>query len=232
MPKFSSEPFHRTIGGAYVRDVVFSANDGLITTFAVVSGVAGASLAPHIVIIMGVANLLADGISMALGNYLGIKSRIDFEHSSRRAEENEVKNIPGKEREEMETIASLRKIPSPRIAEWISIMTSDKRLWVDEMLVWELGILPEETHAVKTGIATFVAFVIAGFFPLIPYVARMSGNTFLYSIAITAVVLFGVGSLRSLVTKRNWFRSGIEMFLVGGVAASAAYFVGQWLSSV
>lgn len=226
-----SEPSHGTIGGAYIRDVVFSANDGLITTFAVVAGVAGASLSYRIVVIMGLANLLADGISMALGNYLGIKSRIDFERTSRRTEENEVKNMPGKEREEMEDIARLRNIPAPRVAEWISTMTSDKRLWIDEMLVWELGILPEEGHPVRTGIATFIAFAVAGFFPLIPYVFNTAGNKFTTSIVITALVLFGVGSLRSLVTKRNWVRSGIEMLLVGGTAAVAAYIVGAWLAA-
>ena len=89
--KTSERYFHRTIGGAYIRDVVFAANDGMITTFSVVAGVAGAGLSPSVVVIMGFANMLADGISMALGNYLGIKSRIEYERMSRKAEEEELK---------------------------------------------------------------------------------------------------------------------------------------------
>lgn len=227
--KTSERYFHRTIGGAYIRDVVFAANDGMITTFAVVAGVAGAGLSPVVVVVMGFANMLADGISMALGNYLGMKSRIEYEQMSRSAEEEEIRTIPAREQEEVRLIGQKRGIPVPRLTEWVEIVTSDKRPWVDEMLVWELGILPEEAHAVKTALATFVSFVIAGFFPLIPYLFPLAASSFFASIAITAFALFTVGSLRTIVTRKNWLRSGIEMLLVGGLAATAAYIVGVLL---
>lgn len=219
-------------GGEYIRDVVFSANDGLITTFAVVAGVAGAGLAPAVVVILGLANMFADGLAMALGNYLGTKSRADFERANRKLEEMEVAAVPDRELQEIKDIAVRRHIPAPRIAEWVSIITADKKTWVDEMMVWELGIIPgQQNNPVKNAVATFLSFTAAGFLPLTPYVFGVPGNNFLQSIIITALTLFAVGSLRTFVTKRHWFRSGVEMLLVGGTAAVAAYAVGAWLAT-
>lgn len=223
----AAEAVHGIGAGEYIRDVVFSANDGLVTTFAVVAGVAGAKLAAAVVVILGVANMLADGLAMALGNYLGTKSRIDFERSNRELEEWEIHHIPTEEKAELEKIAKKRGIPAPRIAEWVTIMAATDKSWVDEMMVWELGIIPgREDNPVKNAVATLAAFVSAGFIPLLPYVFRFPGNRFAASIAITAVTLFVVGALRVLVTRRGWLRSGIEMLLVGGAAAAVAYAVG------
>lgn len=238
MLKALSEPSHGAIGGAYIRDVVFSANDGLVTTFAVVAGVAGAGLASAVVVILGLANLFADGLAMSLGNYLGTKSRVDFEKANRRLEEWEVDNIPADEKKELIEIAKKRAIPAPRISQWVELVAADKKMWVDEMMVWELGITPSGgENPLKNGLATFISFVSAGFLPLTPYIFRpqgtfdVPGNNFLQSIIITALTLFSVGSLRTLVTKRHWFRSGIEMLLVGGTAAVAAYIVGARLAA-
>lgn len=226
----ATESIHGRRGGDYIRDVVFSANDGLVTTFAVVAGVAGARLSPSIVVILGLANMFADGLAMALGNYLGTKSRVEFEHKNRQLEEMEVDAVPNHEREEVRAIAERRGIPAPRIAEWVTTITSSKRIWVDEMMVWELGIVPGETASpVKNALATLCAFVVAGFLPLIPYVFRLPGDLFLTSVVLTATALFGVGALRTAVTKRRWTRSGAEMLLVGGVAAAVAYLVGAFI---
>lgn len=223
----SEEELHITRGGDYIRDVVFSANDGLVTTFAVVAGVAGAQLSTGVVIIMGLANMLADGLAMALGSYLGSKSRLDFEKNSLMIEKKEIGEIPEKEREEIRNIALKRGIPADNIPAWEKIITSNKRVWVDEMMVWELGIIPgQKSFPVRHAFATFISFVAAGFLPLIPYVFHFSGNKFSAAIFTTALALFLVGSARVRITGKNWFRSGIEMLLVGGIAAAAAYVVG------
>lgn len=157
------------LGRTYIRDVVFGANDGIVTTFAVVAGVAGAGLALKTVLIMGFANLFADGLAMGLGDYLGIKSELDLEKQVSRA-----------------------KI----------------------------------FKAMKHSLAIFIAFGCAGLFPLLPYVFQ-STEPFFFSAIMTGIGLFFVGSLRSLITKKSWLRSGIEMFLIGAVAAAAAYFTGE-----
>ena len=218
---------HISRGGNYIRDIVFSANDGLITTFAVAAGAAGAGMGPSVVVILGLANMLADGLAMALGSYLGSKSRSDFEKNSLKIEEKEVGEIPEKEREEIRNIAIKRGIPADKISEWEKIITSKKRVWVDEMMVWELGIIPgQKTFPVSHAAATFIAFVAAGSLPLIPYLFNFPGNKFSAAIFTTALALFLVGSARVRITGKNWFRSGLEMLLIGGTAAAAAYIVG------
>lgn len=214
-------------GGNYIRDVVFSANDGLVTTFAVAAGAAGADMGPSVVIILGLANMLADGLAMGLGSYLGSKSRSDFETNSLKIEEKEIGEIPEKEREEIRVIAEKRGIPAGNISEWERIITSNKRVWVDEMMVWELGIIPgQKTFPVRHAVVTFIAFISAGFLPLVPYVFNFPGNKFYAAIFTTVLSLFLVGSSRSWITGKNWLRSGMEMLLIGGTAAAAAYIVG------
>ena len=100
----NTESFHRTGVGGYLRDFVYGANDGIITTFAVVAGVAGANLSASVVLILGFANLLADGFSMAMSNYLGEKSNRDFVATERGREEWEVERLPEEEREEIRKI--------------------------------------------------------------------------------------------------------------------------------
>jgi VIT1/CCC1 family predicted Fe2+/Mn2+ transporter len=159
----------------HIGDLVFGANDGIVTTFAVVSGVTGASLSPRVAIILGVANLVADGIAMGAGNYLGMRSEQEYQIS-----------VAGHARE---------------------------------------GRL----HAAGHGAAIFFAFVLAGSVPLIPFFFVASEWMFPISCAATGATLFAVGSLRTLVTRGRWFASGLEMLVVGSVAAAAAYWIGHLL---
>jgi vacuolar iron transporter family protein len=152
----------------YIRDIVYGANDGIITTFAVVAGVTGGALSTKAVLIVGTANLLADGLSMGVGNYLSIRS-----HESARAAQN----------------------------------------------------LPEEEAApLRHGIATFIAFAIAGGLPLLPYAFGAPAEVrFGLSILATFAGLFVMGALRSLVTVDHWSTAGLEMLLLGVLVAAAAY---------
>jgi VIT1/CCC1 family predicted Fe2+/Mn2+ transporter len=153
---------------SYLRDFVYGAIDGIVTTFAVVAGVTGGSLSAGVVLIVGTANLLADGLSMGVGNYLSIRS-----HESARA---------------------LRNLPE------------------------------EEASPVRHGVATFVAFVVAGAVPLVPYaLGAPASMRFELSTAMTLVALFGTGALRSAVTVQRWPYAGAEMVLLGGVVAAVAY---------
>jgi len=165
--------------GKYIGDIVYGANDGIITTFAVVAGVAGAQLSPAIVVILGLANLFADGFSMASSNYLARKSEKEY---------------------------------------------SEKINGVDE--------LEKKENPMKNALATFLAFIIAGAVPLLPYVIGLKENVFLYAIISTGFILFLVGSLRSNVTGINWFRAGLEMLLVGALASFVAYFIGALLGNL
>ncbi|MBI2636894.1 MAG: VIT1/CCC1 transporter family protein, partial [Parcubacteria group bacterium] len=120
------------------------------------------------------------------------------------------------------------------LASVVATITADKKLWVDEMMVAELGIIPgEEESPIKNGLATFVAFIVAGMLPLLPYVFGVQfGSTFNTAVAMTAFALFAVGAARSAVTKEHWLVSGLEMLGVGAIAAVSAYGVGYLLQGL
>ncbi len=160
----------------YIRDLVYGANDGIITTFAVVAGVTGGALSNKAILVVGIANIVADGLSMGVGNYLGIRS----EESARAAEE-----------------------------------------------------LPEaEAEPARHGLATFLAFVVAGFVPLLSYILPDVGlDRFVTATVLTLGTLFVVGALRSMVTLEGWLASGLEMLGLGVIVAAAAYGSGAIIAS-
>lgn len=161
-----------------LRAAVYGSNDGIVTTFAVVAGVAGAGLSHNVVIVLGLANMFADGLSMGLSDFLGERSEQRMRKQMRRVYEKE-------------------------------------HLW-------------------HSGLVTFIAFVIAGVFPLLPYLAGFVGigvpeqNRFILSICATAFILFIAGSLRTIVIGGHWLRNGLEMLSIGLLAATASYTIG-WL---
>lgn len=221
------EKYHALFGGTYIRDAVFGANDGIVTTFAVVAGVAGANLPVQTVLILGFANLLADGLAMGLGNYLGTKSEVDYINRERRMETWEAENIPDLETKEIEAIYKRKGFSGKDLTRAVAIITSNKKIWVDTMMVEELGLPAEKSeHPVQNGVATFISFASAGLCPLLPYVFGLT-SAFNVSIMVTGLILFLVGSLRSIITKKPWLVSGLEMLLVGAIAASAAFVTGR-----
>ncbi len=230
-----TEDFHHTGLGGYLRDFVYGANDGIITTFAVVAGVAGADLSARIVLILGFANLLADGFSMAMSNYLSEKSNCDFVAIERQREEWEVEKLPEEEKQEIRKIYAQKGFEGEVLEKIVTTITANKNLWVDEMMIGEHKLIPEngDNHPWKNAAITFVSFVVAGFVPLVPYFAGWGAReTFPYAIVATALILFIVGGLRTLITGRRWFVAGMEMLIVGMLAAGVAYGVGAFLSVI
>ena len=158
-----------------LRDAVFAADDGIITTFAVVAGSTGAALHPSITVILGFANLFADGFSMATGIYMGVKSEQEYEKAE------------GSEH-------------------------------------WRYD------SPFKNAVVTYFSFVIAGLFPVLPYLFKME-SAFAISCFVVGLSLFAVGILKGIYTKKHWLRSGIEMLSIGGVSAILAYAVGYLLDT-
>ncbi len=161
----------------YIRDLVYGANDGIITTFAVVAGVAGGALSHVAVLVIGAANLAADGAAMGVGNLLAIRA-------------NE------------------------------SALAAD-------------GLPEQETYPWKHGLATLVAFVTAGVVPLVPYLLPLvEGARLPWSALLTMTSLFGVGAARATVTREPWWKGGLEMLLLGGLVAVAAYGAGALVAAI
>ncbi|MEE9555238.1 MAG: VIT1/CCC1 transporter family protein [candidate division Zixibacteria bacterium] len=228
---------HKTESGAYIGEAVYGALDGIVTTFAVVAGVEGAGLSSGIVLILGFANLIGDGLSMGVGSYLSTKSRREYEQSERERELWEIENYPRGEREEIREIYRKKGFSGADLDRAVEIITSDRKIWIDTMMQEELGIIEEDSPPFLNGLSTFISFVIAGFLPLLFFVLALAAPTlqeytFVMSVGLTALALFGVGSLRVLVTKTKWWRSGLEMLIVGGMAALGAYIIGNLLKGL
>ena len=218
----------------HLRDFVYGAVDGTVTTFAVVSGVAGAQLSAEVVIILGFANLIADGFSMAVGNYLATRAEQELRDQARRIEEIHIKKIPEGEREEIRQIFAAKGFKGEDLERVVNVITSDPKRWIDTMLYEEMGMPNIGPSPVRAALVTFLAFVVVGFFPLATFVyrwfyPRVSFNPFLMSAAITGVAFFGVGAFKGQFVGKSWLKAGFETFLVGGAAACLAFAVGVLL---
>jgi VIT1/CCC1 family predicted Fe2+/Mn2+ transporter len=225
---------HQTGSGAYIGEAVYGGLDGIVTTFAVVAGVAGARLSSGVVLILGFANLIGDGLSMGVGSYLSTKSKREYQRSEREREMWEIENYPEGEIEEIREIYAKKGFQGDDLDRAVKVITSNKEAWVETMMNEELGIIEQPGHPFFNGLSTFVSFIIAGFVPLLFFilgraVPGLAPYSFTISIILTAFTLFAIGSLKVLVTQTTWWRSGLEMLLVGGATALGAYAVGYLL---
>lgn len=221
----------------YVRDLVYGGLDGIVTTFAVVSAVVGSNLGAEVVLVLGAANLVADGFSMGAGAYLSAKSEHEYYEQQRNAEAEQIDGDPEQGRNELYDIYRNHGYDDHESDALTSIQTRRKERWVDAMLVYGANLLRGNRKPLYEGLVTFVAFCLAGLVPLLAYLIGMfrpvnGRNMFVISIGLSALALFGLGSAKTLVTKQGWLRSGIEMLLIGGLAALVAYGIGAWLGGL
>lgn len=223
--------------GNYIKSLVYGGMDGIITTFAVVAGVVGASLSSGVILILGMANLLADGFSMAIGDYLSTKAEMEFKKGERAREAWEVENYPQGEKLELKEIYMAKGISEEDSKQIVDIISKHKKAWVDIMMVEELGILEDTESPLKNALVTFFSFVVFGFIPVLAYIVGVKidfiqNNVFAFDCVLTGITLFVLGSIKAKITELSWIKSGIETLLVGGVAAGIAYGVGIVLSLI
>jgi VIT1/CCC1 family predicted Fe2+/Mn2+ transporter len=214
-----------------VSDAVLGGTDGCITTFAIVTASVGAGFPAHVTLIMGFAKLLADALSMAVSNYESIKAHKEFIDETRRREEHHVEHIPEGEREEIRQIFAGKGFEGEALEHVVDTITSDRRLWVDTMLMEEHGLQHAHPNPMRSAAVTFIAFVLIGVIPLLPLLITPLGMTLqLYSsIALAGIVFFGIGSLKSLVLGLPALKAGLSTLLTGGAAAGLAFLVGHLL---
>jgi VIT1/CCC1 family predicted Fe2+/Mn2+ transporter len=218
--------------GRHLRDVVFAANDGIVTTFAIVAGTVGAALSPVVVLIVGFANLIADGFSMATGNYLGTKTQRDFYDREEAIEKEEIKNIPEKEKEEVRDLLRERGYKEDKLEQLTDLIVSDEQLWTDFMMHNELELFKSDSDTpVRNGMITFFSFALAGLVPLFPYIFRLE-SSFVIAAVLGGVTLFTIGALRKFFSQKSWIILGFEMFFTGGIAAVIAYTIGFFLRNI
>ncbi|MCF7845037.1 MAG: VIT1/CCC1 transporter family protein [Kiritimatiellales bacterium] len=218
----------------YVRDIVFGGNDGIVTTFAVVAGTMGAQLEHSVVIILGVANLIADGLSMATGTYLSLRSEHDKYQRLRKEELQEIEDDPEVEAEEVRRAYRAKGFEGEDLEKAVSIITSDKKRWADVMMQEEHGLTEEASgKPALHGFLTFVSFVIFGSIPILPYIIGITHNSrFTIAIISTFCALVLLGTSRSYLTKERLIRGPIEIVSIGALGAFAAFGVGVLLKNV
>ncbi len=214
---------------SYLRDWVYGGIDGAVTTFAVAAGVAGANLSPGIVLILGCANLLADGFSMAAANYSGSKSEREEFDRLLQVERKHIALVPDGEREEIRQAFAKKGFSGEDLERIVATISSNETGWALTMMLEEYGLAPVLRSPMIAALNTFAAFAIFGAIPLIPY---LLGGGFLWSAIATGVAFFAIGSAKSRWSLRSPLMSGLETLLIGGSAAALAYACGMLLAEV
>ncbi len=221
----------------YLGEFVFGGIDGSVTTFAVVAGATGAHLESSVVIILGFANLLADGFSMSVGSYLSAKSERENYEKHRKIEYWEIENMPEIERQEIRDIFAAKGFEGELLEKITAVITADKDRWVDVMMKDELEMMPNAKLPLAMAAVTYFSFLVVGLIPMLPYVAdyalRMAPfNMFLASCLLTTFAFAGIGLLKTFVTQTSRWKGVAETVLLGTSAAAVAYFVGAWLEGL
>lgn len=217
----------------YLPEFVYGGIDGSVTTFAVVAGAAGAGLEGNVVLILGFANLIADGFSMSVGAFLSAKSSLAMYQKHRRREYWEIDNLRETEVQEIRDIYEKKGFEGELLEQVVAKITEDKDRWVDVMMKEELEMIPDPKSPFKSGLATFVSFFLVGLLPLVifvlDYFIEVSQSIYLIASAITLVGFIVIGYLKSYVTETGRIRAIAETVMLGVIAALLAFVVGDVL---
>jgi VIT1/CCC1 family predicted Fe2+/Mn2+ transporter len=210
---------------SYLRDWVYGGIDGTVTTFAVVSGVAGSRLSAFIILVLGFVNLIADGFSMAASNFLGTRAEQEEYLRKREIEEFHIAHYPQGEKQEVRQILQNEGFTDPSLTQLTDLICSNRQMWIDIMLHKEYGLPISVRSPWRAALSTFFAFLCCGLVPLLPFIFIIP-HQYLTSLCLTGGVFFFIGSLKSRWTSQAWWRSGLTTFAIGTSVALLAYGVG------
>ena len=224
------EPWHVGGSGGYLRSVVYGFNDGLTANFGLVAGVIGASVAPHVVIISGVAGAIADALSMGSSGYLAAKSEAEVQAHQIEMERHEMRLMPDLEEEELALIYQAKGLPADRARETAKVMMQDPSQALDAMVREELNIHPAELAPLKDGVVTGGATAVGAFIPIAPFFILDHGAAIWTSLAVSMLAHFAIGAARSIFTGRSVWASGRDMFVVGFGVAAIGFLIGEWIT--
>jgi VIT1/CCC1 family predicted Fe2+/Mn2+ transporter/rubrerythrin len=224
------EPWHSGGAGGFLRSIVYGFNDGLTANFGLVAGVIGADVAPHIVIISGVAGAIADALSMGASGYLAAKSEAEVQAHQIDMERHEMRLMPDLEEDELAVIYEAKGLPPETARETAKAMMRDPAQALDAMVREELNIHPAELAPLKDGLVTGTATAIGAFIPILPFVLMDHGPAIWTSLTLSMLAHFAIGGARSLFTGRGVWASGRDMFVVGFGVAAAGYIIGELIT--
>lgn len=226
------ESWHSPRGRA-VREVVFGMHDGLITTIGFLSGVNAANASLRVIVISGLAEAFAQTLSMGFGAYLSTKSEREFYQREIARERLEIETAPEKERDEMRQIYRSKGFPEDEVEMVVVRVTANKELWLKEMMMEELGLIEKRfDDPLKVGLLIGASSFVGAFLPILPYFFLELRWAFTASVAMAAAALFATGAGKTLLTKKAWWSSGLEMVGIGLLVTVAGYGIGHFLSAL
>lgn len=214
---------------SYLRDWVYGGIDGTVTTFAVVAGAIGADFSTQVLLVLGAANLFADGFSMAAANYTATRAEQDDYRRLIEQERRHIRFYPDGERQEIRQIFRNKGFDGDELETLVGLITERKDVWIDTMLTEEYGRSNTLSDPVRSAGSTFAAFVLCGSLPLAPFVVSVPHAPAIAT-GLTALVFFAIGSVRSRFSTRSWLRCGLETFGIGITAAAVAFLAGDLLT--
>ena len=221
----------------YLGEFVYGGIDGSVTTFAVVAGSAGANLDISVILILGLANLLADGFAMSVGAYLSTKSEQENVQKHERLLHQRILTNPEGEKKLLKGIFSRKGFTGATLENMLKVVTANKDQWVDTIMKEELALFPEKKSPITIGAVTYLSFILVGLIPLLSYFFGWSSSTspnnlFLISCVLTSVGFSIIGILKAYVTETSYLKGVMETIGLGGAAAGLSYFVGDILEKL
>jgi VIT1/CCC1 family predicted Fe2+/Mn2+ transporter len=236
-----AKTFHKnhsqSSGRDFIREFIYGGMDGGVTTFAVVAGATGAHFDSVVIIILGLANLVADGFSMSIGSYLSVKAQFEKYRKFQQYERWGVENIPESETDEIRSIYYDKGLRGKLLEKVVSVITSDKDVWVEEMMQGEFKMTPEKNSPLNASIITFISFLLIGSIPLIPFIlpgfiVPTGMDPFVLTCTLTAIAFIAIGLTKSYINQTAAILAVSETLILGAAAALIAYFAGSFLESI
>ena len=218
-------------GGEKIRSILLGLNDGLVSTFTLLVGVAAATIAMGnmIVILSGIAAMFSGAVSMGLGEYISSNSESKYLENEIKKEKVEIELFPDEEKLEVREVFGEMGIKGQALDDAVESITSDKEKWLKFLVKNELGFSEESYSPALGGILTFLAFLLGALIPLFPYFLDLGFISLVTSSVLSFSMLFTFGALKKFITGENWLRAGIEMLIIGTVAFIISYEIGLLL---
>ncbi|MEM9919655.1 MAG: VIT1/CCC1 transporter family protein [Bacteroidota bacterium] len=220
----------------YLGEFVYGGIDGSITTFAVVAGAVGADLGSAVILILGFANLIADGFSMSLGAYLSTKSELDNYDKHHKNSRQQIEAEPYIQKAELRAIYKAKGFSGELLDQVVGVIAANKNQWTDTKMKEQLNMIREDRSPFTVGIVTYISFIIIGLIPLSiylwDYLFGFSGDLFVSTIVLTSIGFLFIGFLKTYITETNIFKGMLETLVLGLLAASVSYYIGYWLAQL
>jgi vacuolar iron transporter family protein len=222
-----------TISTSIIRESVFGIEDGIVSTFGAILGIATATHDVYIVMLTGFVIISVESISMGVGSFISSRSERDIEERKIREEKSEIKNYPKLEEKEMVELFVHDGWPKKIAKQMAQVASKNKKLLLKEMAYRELKVFPDKLDSPgKNAFAMWISYIVGGIIPLSSYLLFSIDKAIIYSIPVTLLALFGIGAYTTKFSKRSWVKAGLEMMILASLAAIVGYGVGQFVTGL